>query len=180
MTACHFIADRDLTFLCNVYAHDFVYSGRELVSVFTRESLDIDNDSRFSVRQSERVVAHFTGLVSEYCAEQSFFGGKFGLSLRRNLTYEYIAGSDLGTLADNTFRGKVLKGVFADILNFTGNLFRTELGIARFLRVLFDMNRGVHIFADKPFVKQNRVLVVVTFPSHESDKSVFAERDLAV
>ena len=42
------------------------------------------------------------------------------------------------------------------------------------------MNGSVFILFYKVFVQKNRVLVVVTFPCHEADKHIFAERKFAV
>ena len=42
------------------------------------------------------------------------------------------------------------------------------------------MNRSIHIFANKLFINENSVLVVVAFPSHKADKGITSERDFAV
>ena len=42
------------------------------------------------------------------------------------------------------------------------------------------MNRGIYIIANNFFINQNCVFVVVTFPCHKADQSVFTERNLTV
>ena len=42
------------------------------------------------------------------------------------------------------------------------------------------MKRSVNVISYKVLVKKNRVLVVITFPGHKSDKSVLTERDLTL
>ena len=48
------------------------------------------------------------------------------------------------------------------------------------MRILLNVDRGVNIVADKAFVKQDRVLVVVTFPGHKADEGVLTQRDLSL
>ncbi len=45
--------------------------------------------------------------------------------------------------------------------------------------MLLDVDRRVHVLLDELFGNQDRVLVVITFPRHEADQDVAAERDLA-
>ena len=59
---------------------------------------------------------------------------------------------NLGTDADNAACGQIFERVLADVRNITGDFLRSELGIARFVRIFFNMNRGVNIVADKTFV----------------------------
>ena len=45
--------------------------------------------------------------------------------------------------------------------------------------VLFDVNRGVHIFLYQTLAQQDSILVVITFPGHKSDQRIFTECHLS-
>ena len=111
MTACHLIADGNLTFLSDVAAYYFINAGTELVAVF-----------------------------AEYCAEKSLLGGKLRLALRRYLTDKYIARVNLGTDTDYAVFVKVGKSVFTDVRDISRNIFRSELGISRLKLIFLYMN----------------------------------------
>ena len=42
------------------------------------------------------------------------------------------------------------------------------------------MNRCINVFANEALVKENRVLVVVTFPSHEADECILTDCNFTV
>ena len=132
------------------------------------------------MRQSHRGIADLSRLLAEDRAEESLLGGELGLSLGSHLTDEYVAGTDLSTLADDAVGGEILESVLADVRNLAGDLLRSELGVARLVRVLLDVDRGVDVVADELFIKKNSVLVVVALPGHEADESVLTERNFAV
>ena len=129
MTARHLVADGKLTLLGDVAANNLVNAGAELVAVLSCEYFNVNNDTRFAVRQLEGCVANVAGLFAEDRAKQSFFCGELGFTLGCNLTNENIACANLGTLADNTVGSKILECIFTDIGDFLCDLFRTELGI---------------------------------------------------
>ena len=180
MAACHFVADRNLSLLCDIDADDLVDPGREIVLLVAGEDLDIHDDTALTVRNTERGVADFSCLLAEDGAQQSLFCGKFGLALRRDLTDEDVARTDFRTDLDDTVGVQILQRVVADIRNLAGDDFFAELGIAGFVRVLLNVDRGVHIVADEALIEQDCVLVVVAFPGHEADQCVLAERNLTL
>ena len=104
------------------------------------------------MRQAQRRVAHLARLFAEYSAEQTLLGGKLGLALRRDLADEYVAGANLGTLSDDTVGSQILERVLADVRDFAGYLLRSELGVARFVRVFLNVNRRVYVVAHKAFI----------------------------
>ena len=64
------------------------------------EDLDIDYDAALAVRDLQRGVAHFAGLLAEDGA-QALLGGEVRLALGRDLADEYVAAPDLGADADD-------------------------------------------------------------------------------
>ena len=42
------------------------------------------------------------------------------------------------------------------------------------------MNRSIYVVPNNLFVDQNRILVVITFPSHKANQCVFTQADLTV
>ena len=74
MTACHFIADGDLTLLGDIDSDDFDDAGLENVAVLAAEHAGLDNYARFAVRQSEGGVPDLARLLAEDRTEKSFFG----------------------------------------------------------------------------------------------------------
>ena len=102
MATRHLVTDRDLSLLCNVNSYYLVYSGRKLVGVVTREGADVNNNTAFAVRQTERCVAYFACFFAKDGAQKSFFGGKLCFTLGCNLTYEDVTCVYLSTYTDNT------------------------------------------------------------------------------
>ena len=100
MTACHLIADGNLTFLSDVAAYYFINAGAELVAVFSCKHFDVYYYTVFAVRYAKGSIANLSCLFAEYCAEKSLLGGKLRLALRRYLTDKYIARVNLGTDTD--------------------------------------------------------------------------------
>ena len=92
------------------------------------------------MRNLKRGVSDLSRLFAEDCAKQSLLGGKLCLALRRNLTYEYIAGTNLRAYTDNTVLVKILECVLTDVGNISCNLLCAELRISRLDLVLFYMN----------------------------------------
>ncbi len=140
VTAGHLIADRNLSFLCNVNTHQLVYSGREFVAHFTGEYLYVNNNTRFPVRNSQGCIPYLPRFFTEDRTKQPFFRGKLGFSLRSNLTDKYVSCTYLGTNTDNSAFIKILQRIFAYVRNIPGYLFRTQLGVAGFRLVLFYMD----------------------------------------
>ena len=180
VTACHLIADGNLTLLGDVDADHFVDAGGELVLVLAGEDLDINNDAAFAVGNAQGGIPDFTGFFTEDGAQQALFGGQFGFTLGGNLTDQDIAGVHFGTDADDTAFIQILDRVVRDVRDIPGDLFRSELGFAGFGFELFDMDGGVNVFLDQFFTQQDSVLVVVAFPGHEADQGVTAQTDFSL
>ena len=166
--------------MSDVDANEFVDAGCEFVFVLSREDLDVDYDTAFAVGHTQGRVTHFSCLFAEDCAEQSLFGSKFGFALRGDLTDENVARFDLCADHDDTVFIEVFEHFVAEVRNISGDLLVAEFGVAAFDFVLFDVNRSVQIVAHELFADKDRVLVVVTFPGHEADEHVSAQRKLAV
>ena len=90
VTSGHLVALQNLTLLRDVDADQMVDAGRELVAVFAREDLDVDDLALFAVRNFERGVAHFARLLAEDRAQQALLGRQLGLALGRDLADEDV------------------------------------------------------------------------------------------
>ena len=180
VTACHLVADRDLTLLCDVAANQLVYARREFVAVFAGEDLDIHDNTSLTVGHLQGVVADFASLFAEDCTQQAFFCGQFRFALRGDLTNQNIAGMYFRTDADNTVFVQILQGIVAHVRNVAGDFFRSQLGVTALDLQFFNVHGSKDIFSYQTFVQQNGVLVVVAFPCHEADQSIFTQRNFAV
>ena len=110
-----------------------IYAGRKLVALLVGEHAYVNDDTRFTVGQTERGISGLTGLLTEDRAEKSLFCGKVGLSLGSNLTYKDIPCVYLGTLLYNAVCVEVAECILADVLDLTGDLLGAELGISCFV-----------------------------------------------
>ena len=180
MTACHLIADADLTLLGDVAAHAHTHAGLQLVAVLGGKDLDVDNDAVGAMGHTQGGVADLAGLLAEDGAQQALLGGQLGLALRGDLADEDVAGLDLGTDADDAAVIEVLQRVIADVRDVAGDLLGSELRVAGLGLIFFNVDGGVDILADELLVQQDGVLVVVALPGHEADQGVLAQADLAV
>ena len=120
----------------------------------------------------QRSITNFSCFLTEDCTKQSFLSSKLCLSLRSNFTNQNITGTNLCTDTDNAVLVKVFERVVADTRYITGDLFVTKLGVSRLCIVLIDMNRCINIILNQSLTKQYGILVVITFPSHETDQWV--------
>ena len=118
-------------------------------------------------------------LFAEDGAKQLFFRRHGAFALRRNLADENIARCDFSTDIDNTGFVEVLQSLFRNVRNVTGNLFRSEFGVARHHFELVDMDRGENVVAHDAPGQQDRVLVIIAVPGHEGDEHVAAQRQIA-
>src|SRR4051812_38769774 len=94
------VAFADLASLSNINTDKLVDAWRQLVAVFTVEHADVDDLAGFTVRNLQRGVANFTGLLTEDGTEQTLFWRQFRFTLRRDLADQDIAGANFGTDAD--------------------------------------------------------------------------------
>ena len=172
MTTSHLIADLNLTFLCNVNTNRFIYSRWKLISILSCKYFGIYDNTKLTMWHFQRSITNFSCFLTEDCTKQSFLSSKLCLSLRSNFTNQNITGTNLCTDTDNTVLVKVFERVVADTRYITGDLFVTKLGVSRLCIVLIDMNRCINIILNQSLTKQYGILVVITFPSHETDQWV--------
>ena len=157
-----------------------VDAGRELVAVFAREDLDVDDLALLAVRNFQTRVANFARLFAEDCAQEPFLGGQLGFALGRNLADEDVLGAHFGADANDAALVEILERVLTDVGNVARDLFGPQLRIARFAFVLLDVNRGKAILFDHAFADQDGVFVVIAFPRHECHEHVLAQSQLAL
>ena len=180
VTTRHFIADGYLSLLRDIAAYSHLDSRSELVAVLSCEYLYVNYNAAFAVRYAQRAVTDFSCLFAEYRAEQSFFGGKLGLALRRYLADKYIARVYLRADTDYTVFVEVFQSILAEIRDISRDLLGSELGISAFKLVFLYVDRCVNVIVNQLLVDKNGILVVVAFPRHEADKRILAQRYLAL
>src|SRR5262249_60136196 len=109
VAAGELVALRDLALLRDVDAHELVDARREIVAGLARERLHVDDLAALAVRDLERGVAYFPGLLLEDRADQLLLRRQLGLALRRDLPDEQVAGADLCADADDAAIVEVLE-----------------------------------------------------------------------
>ena len=129
------------------------------------------------MRNSQGSVSHLSGFFTKDCTEQSFLSAEVVLALRCNLTYQNVCGFNLCTNSDNTFFVQILQRIVTHVRDVSGDFFWSQLGISRFCFIFYDVKRSQNVVHQKFLVEDDRVLVVVTFPSHESNQKVLSEGD---
>ena len=102
MTAGHLIADRNLTLLSDINADFLKYARCQFIAIIAAEYLYIYNLAGFAMRYSQGGITNLTGLLAEYCSEETFLSSKLSLSLWSYLTYQNITRQNLCTLSDDT------------------------------------------------------------------------------
>ena len=132
------------------------------------------------MRDLEGSIADLSGFLAEDRAKQFLLCCQFSLSLRSYLADKDITCADFRADADDSHLIQVFKSFLAYAGNVSCYLFSTELGISGFTVILLDVNRGVYIISYETLAQKNSILVVVTFPGHEADQRVLAQRKLAI
>src|SRR5581483_4564663 len=150
-----------------------------LLLTLTREDLAIDDRALDARRAVERRVLDVAGLFAEDRAEEFFLWGELRLALRRDLAHQNVARLHRGADPDDAALVQVPQERIRDIGDIAGDLFRTQLGVARLDLELFDVDRGVIVFLDQLFADQDRVFEVVAAPRHERHQDVPPQRQLA-
>src|SRR5258708_1098164 len=148
-------------------------------SALAGKDFDVDDGAFDARRAVERSVAHVTGFFTEDRAEQFFFRSERGFAFGSYFADENVARLNDRADADNAAFVQVAEERFADIGDVASNFFGTELGVARFDFVLFDVNRSVVIVLDQFFADQDGVFKVVAAPGHEGHQNVAAKSQFA-
>src|SRR5208282_4719185 len=142
-----------------------------LLRTLAAEDLHV-HDGAFDARRAiQRSVAHVSGFFTENRAQQLFF--------RRNLAYQNVARLHCRADADYAALVQIAQEALVDVGNVASNFLGTQLRVARFDFILFDVNRSVVILFHQLFADENSVLEVVPAPWHEGHEHVAAERQLA-
>ena len=132
------------------------------------------------MRYFQRSITYFTCFLTKDCTEKSLFCCKLCLSLRSNFTNKDITGTYFRTDTDNTTLIQILQCFISYTRNITCDLFRSQLGITGFTFIFFHMDRCINIIHNQSFAQKYSILVVVTFPGHESDQRVLTKGKLAI
>ena len=180
MTAGHLVSNGDLSLLSDINTHELVYSGSDVVAVFSCEYFYVNDYTRLAMGNSEGRIPYFPCLLAENRSEKSFLGCKLGLSLRSNLSDKYIVRANLRSDADNSSFVEVSESVLADVRNIPCYFFGSEFCIPCLGLKFLYMNGCIYVLLNKSLAEKNSILVVITFPCHESDKRVLSEGKLSV
>ena len=180
MTAGHLVTNGNLSLLCNINTYKLIYAWADIVAVFSCVNLNVNNYACCAVRNTKRCISNFSCFFTENSTKKSFFCCKLCFTLWCNLAYKYIVRSNFRTDTDNSSFVKVTKCIVAYVRNISCNFFRSEFCISCLCFIFINMNRCVNIFLNKFFTKKNGIFVVVTFPSHETDKRVFTKGKFTV
>src|ERR1019366_1317122 len=174
------VALGDLALLGDVDLHQLIHARLHLVVLVAAVDLDVDDLAGLTVGNLERGVAHFARLLTEDRAQQSLFGRLLGLTLRRDLADEDVAGLDFGADAHDAEVVQVREDVVGQVRDVASDLLGTELGVASVDLVLLHVDRRQHVVTHETLVQDDGVFVVVALPRHVGDEQVLAERELAV
>ena len=131
------------------------------------------------MRHFQGGVTDFSGFLTKDRTEQALLSRQFCLALRCDAADKNVTRTHFRTDADDTAVIQIFQRIFADARDIIGDLLGTELGVTRFCLIFFDMNRSVNIILNQTLTDQNGILVVVTFPCHETDERVLSECHLA-
>ena len=179
MAAGHFITHADFAFLGNINAHQLIHARAKLVPVFTIKDLHINDLTVLTMRNAQGSITNLTGFFTEDSTKKSFLSRQLSFSFRRDLTDQNIARTNLSADADNTVIIKVLKNILTYIRNIASDFFWSQLSITGIAFILFNMNRSKIVLFDQFLGKKYCVLVIVAFPSHESDQHIAPQSQLA-
>ena len=180
MTTGHLVTYRDLSLLCNVNSYGLIYTRCQLVTIFSCEDFCIYDNTIFTMRYFQGSITYFTCFFSEDCTQQTLFCCQLCLALRCYFSDQNITGTHFCTDTDDTTLIQIFQCFITDTRNVTCDLFRSQFGITCFCFVFLDMDRCVYIVHNQSLTQQNGILVVVTFPGHESDQRVLTKSDFAV
>ena len=143
---------------------------------FPREHLNVDHGTAHARRHTQRCVLHVRRLLAEDRAQQLFFRRQLRLALRRDLADQHVTGVHFGTDVNDAGIVEPAQLILRKIGDVAGDLFRSQLRVARDDVQLFDMNRGIAVIRDHALGDQDRIFEVVAVPRHERDQHVLAER----
>ncbi len=132
------------------------------------------------MRDLQGRVPDFAGLLTEDGSQEPLLRSKLGLALGRDLADEDVTGHHVGSDADYASVVQILECILTYVGDVSGDLFRSELGVAALKFVLLYVDAGEGIFLDQFFIDEDSVLVVVALPCGESDEHVLAQGDLSV
>src|SRR5579884_42289 len=176
----HLVAFRDLALLRDADADQLVDARWELVTRLTAEDLDVDDLPALALWHAQRGVLDLSCLLTEDGAQQALFRGELGLTLGRDLAHQDVSRLNFGPQVHDAALVEILQPLLSHVRDVAGDLFGTELRVARVYLVLLHVDRGERVRANQILADENGVLVVPAFPQHERNEHVLAEGQLAV
>ena len=125
MAAAHLVADGNLAFLSYVYPHQFIYAGRQFVTVVTAEYFHVHYFARFAMRHAQRCIPHFSRFFAENCPQEPFFGCKLRFAFWRNFSHQYIAGANVRTNVNYAAFVQIFQRILSHVWYVAGYFLRT-------------------------------------------------------
>ena len=148
------------------------------LDTFSGKDLNVDDCTAHTGRHTQRCIFHIGCFFTENGAQQFLFGSQLGFTLRRYFTHQHVAGFHFRTDINDTGFVQTALHTLGQVRNITGNIFRTQLGVAGNDIQLFNMNRGITVVCGHLFRNQNRVFIVVSVPRHKGDNHVLTQSQL--
>ena len=132
------------------------------------------------MRHLKRGVPDLTCLLTEDRTQQSLLCGQLCLSLGSDLTHQDVSGSDLSTYPYDAVLIQILQSLFTDTGHITCDLLGSELRVSGLALIFLYIDGSEYIISHQTLADQHRILVVVSFPCHESDQGVLTQSELSV
>ena len=138
-----------------------------------------EGQNRAFLKWERPQLERFTLFFTENGAQQTLFGRQLRLAFRGHFSHQDIAGTHFRAYPDDTPVVQVFQSLVADAWHVPCDLFRTQLCVAGFGFIFFNMYGCIDIIPDKALGQKNRVLIVITFPGHKADQRILAESEFA-
>jgi hypothetical protein len=148
VAAGHLVAFLELALGGDKHLDNFIHARRKIVALAALQALNVDHGSLYPVRHTKRGVADFLGLLTEDGIQELELRSGFGLALRRDLSHEDVAASDLRANTDDSLFVELIERLLAGVRDVSGDLLRSELGLADIDCELLDVDAGEDVFLD--------------------------------
>ena len=81
---------------------------------------------------------------------------------------------------DNTALIQILSGIFTYVRNVRSKLFHTSFRFTDFKRIFIDVYRCQYILTNNTFVQHYSILIIISFPRHESHFQILTQSQFPV
>ena len=180
MTPSHFVARGDLAALRHRNTHHLIHARGKIAVFLAGEDFDVHNDTAFAVRHTQGGILDIARFFAKDGAQKALFGGQFFFAFGSDFSDQDVVRPDLRADSNDAGFVQIADGVVTHVGDFARDLFGSELGIAGFHFVLFDVNAGVAVFFNETLRNQDGVFEVKAFPWKQSDDHVLTKRQFSI